>query len=138
MPSNCVTIVGLVALLYALGVAHVAAEETTPLQVQTYGGIPYISGGLGQEELEALRQTSRDYNLKLIFALKDGSFVAEVEVVITDSTGKKVLEAVSHGPWFFTKLPAGKYRVSAQVMGQTRQQTAQVGQQKQTQLQFYW
>jgi hypothetical protein len=78
------------------------------------------------------------YNVKLIFAATAGNYLADVRVLIEDDQGTKVLEALSKGPWFYTKLPSGTYHVLAQAEGRTQRQKAQVTQQKRTQLQFYW
>jgi hypothetical protein len=106
--------------------------------VQTFQGIPYLSGGVSEEERDGLRQVDGDYNVKLIFAAKEGDYFSDVSVTIENNQGKKILEAVSNGPWFYTRLPPGKYTVLAQVKGQTHRQVTEVNQQKQTQLQFYW
>jgi hypothetical protein len=131
-------VIGLALLLLGLKSAGVTAQELSSPQVRTYQGIPYLSGGIGEEERDTLRRLARDYNVQLIFAAKEGYYVSDVHVTIADERGSKVLEAVSEGPWFYTKLPSGKYTIRAQVNGQTQQRVAQVGQQKQTQLQFYW
>jgi hypothetical protein len=80
----------------------------------------------------------RNYDLKLIFATREGNYLSDVNVTIVDEQGRKVLETVSEGPWFYTKLPAGKYKVTAEARGKTHQQAVQVSPQKQTQLQFHW
>jgi hypothetical protein len=80
----------------------------------------------------------RNYDLKLIFATREGNYLSDVNVTIVDEQGRKVLETVSEGPWFYTKLPAGKYKVTAEARGKTYQQVVQVSPQKQTQLQFHW
>ena len=64
--------------------------------------------------------------------------MSDVNVTIVDEQGRKVLETVSDGPWFYTNLPPGKYKVMAQARGKTHQQVVQVSPQKQTQLQFHW
>jgi hypothetical protein len=138
MPYRVGTVIGLTVLLLGLGSWGFPADLPTALQVKTYQGIPYVSGGAGEEERDLLHTLGREYNLKLIFAAKAGNYVSEVSITIANGRGQKVLEAVSEGPWFYTKLPPGTYRVMAQVEGRTQQQVIQVNQQKQTQLQFYW
>jgi hypothetical protein len=103
-----------------------------------YQNVSYLSGGIGEEEREALRQMDREYNVKLIFAAKEGVYLSDVDVTIEDGRGRKVLETVSDGPWFYAKLPPGKYNVVAQVRDQTHKRVIEVGQQKQAQFQFVW
>jgi len=138
MLQRIVTVMALGFLLCGLGSLGYTANVPTSIEVKTYQGIPYISGGVGEEERDMLRQVEGDYNVKLLFAVKEGNYLSDVNVTIEDSQGKKILAAVSLGPLFYTKLPPGKYKVMAQVRGQTHQQVAEVNQHKQTQLQFYW
>ena len=138
MRYRVITAIGLALLFFGLGSVGSAVELASSIQPQTYQGISYLSGGIGEEERDALRQMDREYNVKLIFAAKDGVYVSNVNVTIEDGSGKKVLEAVSDGPWFYAKLPPGKYNVMAQVRGQTHKRVVEVGQQKQAQLQFSW
>jgi hypothetical protein len=112
--------------------------ESFPIQPKQYGNIPYISGGVGLDEREALSQMARDYDLKLSFALTGGNYLGDVAVEVRDTGGRMVLEAVSEGPWFFTKLPPGRYTVSVRVTGKTQQKTVQVSGRGQTVLNFFW
>ena len=138
MRHRVVTVIGLTVLLCGLGSWGFTANMPTSFQVKAYQGIPYVSGGVGVEERDLLHPLGREYNVKLIFAAKEGNYFAEVPIAIVDGRGRKVLDAVSEGPWFYTQLPPGMYSVMAQVGGQTQQRTVQVNQQKQTQLQFHW
>jgi hypothetical protein len=133
----------LVLLLCGLRSAGFTADLSSDFSVQpqperTERGIPYLSGGISEEEREALRLMERDYDLKLIFATRAGNYLSDVQVTIMDEQGRRVLETISAGPWFYTRLPAGKYRVMAEARGKTQQQAVQVSPQKQTQLQFHW
>jgi hypothetical protein len=123
----------------SLGTASSAAV-LTPDQIErkTENGIPYMSGGIGEDELEALRVLGQGDDLKLVFATKEGNYLSDAAVIIKDSNGNRVLAAIAEGPWFYTDLPAGKYLISATIQGATRQQTVHVNSSKQTQLYFYW
>ncbi len=57
------------------------------------------------------------YSLKLIFAERDGPYVAGIDVTIFDEDGKKVVDAFSAGPWLLADLPPGTYRVLAKRKG---------------------
>jgi hypothetical protein len=136
-----ITVISLVLLLDGLQSVGVPAEVLSDLPVQpawTERGIPYLNGGIGTEERDALRHMEREYDVKLIFALSAGNYLSDVSVTIVDAQGRQVLAALSDGPWFYTYLPAGTYTVIAQARGQTRQRVVQVHPPRQTQLQFYW
>ena len=113
-------------------------SESRPLQPKHYGSVPYLSGGIGLDEQEALNQTARDYNLKLSFALTSGNYLADIAVEIRDAGGRVTVQAVSEGPWFFAKLPPGRYTVMVKVMDKTQQKTVQVSGKGQTVFNFFW
>jgi hypothetical protein len=131
--------VGSLVLICAVVCAGFAADPSDfPIKAKSYSGIPYVSGGIGLDEREALTRMSPDYNLKLSFAVTSGNYLGDVPIVIRDAGGKVVLEAVSEGPWFLTKLPPGKYNVTAKLMGQIQQRSVQVSAGGQSQLSFFW
>jgi len=80
--------------------------------------IPYLSGGVGQSSQEELKARQGEFSLKLVFAeRKTGSYLANVGVRIADPQGQTLVDAVSEGPWFLAKLPAGTYQVEATFAG---------------------
>jgi hypothetical protein len=107
-------------------------------QVKTYQGISYVSGGLGLDEGKSTRAMSDTDNLQLRFALRNGNYLGGVHVLIQDDKGKRILEAISDGPLFFTKLPAGNYTVTATALGKTVKRTAHLSSKGQVQLNFTW
>jgi hypothetical protein len=92
-----------------LPIAGIGAENA----VHTAGAVTYVSGGVDDASLDALKANVQKYDLKLVFALKSGAFMSGVKVAISDAKGNPVLDATSDGPWFLAKLPAGSYRVVA-------------------------
>jgi hypothetical protein len=130
----------------ALGItaATFAAAPTEPtdlppeVEVKSYQGIPYLSGGVSEEAREELKAEAEGFNLKLMFATQSGHYLSDVKVSVQEAGGQTVLEAVSQGPWLYTKLPSGKYTVMAEAQGKVQQQTAQVGGKERTELRFYW
>ncbi len=39
------------------------------------------------------------------------AYLAKVTVRIEDPSGRRLLDAQSDGPWFFVKMPKGKYKL---------------------------
>ena len=106
------------------------ANAQAPLpQPQVQGTVTYLNGGAGDEEVQFVKQSMKDYSLALAFA-RAGSpraeYVASVTLTIKDSKGATVFEAPSVGPYLLLKLPAGSYSVTAsyQSQAQTRPVTA--------------
>ena len=101
-----------------LGLASLAPVATAnDAIVRTTGGVTYVSGGVGEESIGQLSALSKDFNLKLVFALKSGDYLSGVGVAIADASGKTLLNATSDGPWFLTKLPSGNYKIVATFAG---------------------
>jgi hypothetical protein len=101
------------AMLLAAGAAHAQA-------VRKAGDITYLSGGVGKPEREQIKALEKDFNLKLVFSVADGKFLANVRVVVSDAQGRKLLEHVADGPFFLARLPAGEYSVAATFGGKTQ------------------
>jgi hypothetical protein len=68
-----------------------------------------MSGGIGEESMRDLVLRKHAYNLKFVFTLLEGDYVADVAVNIADEAGRKVLEHVANGPVLLARLPAGRY-----------------------------
>ena len=90
--------------------------------------VEFMTGGVGLGERQAMEEKARDYNLKLVFAIIQGNYLADIPVTIAKrGTGEKVLETVTNGPWLFAKLPHGWYVVKATHAGQEKSRTLHVG-----------
>lgn len=110
----------------------------TMQQKQSDSGVPYVSGGIGEDERSALNAAAANYNLKLIFADKSGGhYLSDVKVSIKGAKGASVLDAVADGPWFLTKLPPGAYKVTAVAGDQQQTRSVTVGK-KQSKVDFYF
>jgi len=136
--TNLKRITAAVALLLAsaalVPVAYTADEEA----VRSSGGISYVSGGVGAASTDRLSALAKDFNLKLVFALKSGDYVSGVDVTIADAAGKTLLKANSEGPWFLTRLPAGNFKIAATLDGKTETRTVAVGAEKLRTVDFRW
>ena len=115
-----------------------AEVPATPLMVKDYEGVSYVSGGIGLDEREAMSAIAGQFNLKIVFALKEGNYLADASVLIKDAQEKTVLEAVSDGPWFYAKLPPGKYSVTATMMEKAHTESVQLKPAGHSVLHFYW
>jgi hypothetical protein len=130
----------LLVLLAGIGLAAGPARADEPsLDVKTVGNISYVSGGVGVSERQALDQVKSQYNLHLLFAYsKSGAFLAGVRVRIAKASGAEVLDAVSAGPYFYARLPAGHYRVSADNAGKVQTKSVTVPANGRVSENFYW
>lgn len=113
----------LIAMSPGFQAAH---SETTFIEEGFVNGIRYMTGGVGSEERAAMEQMAKDYDSKLVFALTTGEYLANVEVIIRESGGKILLDAVSDGPLFFADLPPGQYEITASYKNQRKFRTVKV------------
>ncbi|GAB7540608.1 hypothetical protein [Cupriavidus sp. 8B] len=87
----------------------------TPLQVQEMNGITYVSGGIGDDEVKAIRSMAGRFNVRLgFYNAKGGEALSDVTVSVVDSNGKQRLRVVSSGPLLYMQLPAGAYTLRAE------------------------
>jgi hypothetical protein len=97
----------------------------------------FVSGGVGISSQEALKSREREFNLKLVFTLAEGNYVADVDVAIRDASGRTVLTHSAPGPLLLAKLPRGTYTVNATYEGRMQSRRVSVGEGLVT-TQFRW
>ncbi|MDX2074477.1 MAG: hypothetical protein SFX19_08975 [Alphaproteobacteria bacterium] len=87
------------------------AIPALPLQVMTQNSISYLSGGIGDEEIEQLRAQEEGYNLRLLITEQSGEFVSGTVMTLKTLSGEVLLMVNEAGPWVYARVPAGKYIV---------------------------
>ena len=107
------------------------------LQAQQQGNITFVSGGAGTEDRDALRQVESQYNLRLLFAARNGDYLANVAVTLSDARGNAVLDTIAEGPIFYARVPAGRYRLTVSNQGQSQSRDISIGNGAVRQ-DFYW
>lgn len=137
MQKTTIVFASLILLVSGLWSTIVPAQDE-PLQRREYQGVPYMSGGISQEERAQFLSAAPDFNLKLVFAERTGSYLADVAVVVTDRKGRKVLELPAEGPLVLAKLPAGEYRVAVAANGQEQVRNMHVPATGQRAMVFRW
>lgn len=124
------------ALLASLWTTSATAANVPAGQAATPA---YISGGVGDEELAEMRSRAKEFNLRLLFAEKQtGSYMAGVKVTIESAGGGKVLDAQADGPLFYTNLPSGNYRITAEANGQKQSRTIAIPKNASREWSVYW
>jgi len=83
-------------------------------------GIAYVTGGVGQDEVAALRGLASRYNMRATFTTGSGEYLSGVAVQVSRSDGTVVFNATSDGPYLFARLPQGRYRLTASLDGAQR------------------
>lgn len=126
------------ALLILLLASSFALTQTAYAQYSDGGGLPqelhqgdltFVTGGVGLDESQALRQAAPHWPLAMRFTGSGSDYLADVHVHITDAGGNAVLQADSRGPYMLVKLHPGRYTVQATYEGhdETRSVTLKRG-----------
>lgn len=89
-----------------------ATEAVLPV-AQTANGVSYITGGVGDEELAAIKAEEHNYNVHVLLSSTGGEYMSEATIRFLDSSNAEILRVDDVGPFFYTTLPAGTYRVEA-------------------------
>lgn len=107
-----------------LGTALSAAESSVTLSDGAYA-----SGGIGNEEQQALQDRKNSYNLRLTFAQsRTGEYLAGLEIAIERLDRRRTFGPYQDcGPLFYARLEPGLYRVSATYEGVVRTKTVRIG-----------
>jgi hypothetical protein len=90
-------------------------------------GIGILSGGIGQDGQEEMLRVAKTYNVHVLFATRQGAYLADIPFTVTDQKGNQVAAAMSDGPWLYLKLPPGSYQISAQLHGASQSRKVKVG-----------
>lgn len=93
------------------------------LAIGAQAEVPFLTGGIGSEEREQIQSLKDNYNLQVKAAYTTGHYLADVELVISNADGIELLTATTEGPFFYAKLPAGNYAVTARFEGQEQKAT---------------
>jgi len=112
-----------VVLAALTSLSSVARAQDVPMPTeQVLGDVPYLNGGVGEEEVQFIKQTMKDYTLRFAFSRAGtprAEYVANVAVTITDAKGTNLFELAAAGPYLLLKLPPGRYSVTATYENQT-------------------
>ncbi|MHA7680580.1 hypothetical protein [Cupriavidus sp. PET2-C1] len=101
----------LVALLASPG-AH-----ATDLARQTIGPVSYVCGGVGEDEQQAIKSESKDFDMGLLFTEgARGEYLSDVAITLSRN-GVEVASFRSSGPRCLIKAPRATYQVVATYNG---------------------
>jgi len=118
----------MLALLTVAGAASAAEMATLPPE-SAQGAVKYITGGIGYDEAEAMRQAVGRYPLAIELAARAAPrdvYLADVQVAIRDRSGKTVLATTTQGPFLLASLPPGRYTIDAETGGASQQKSVTV------------
>jgi hypothetical protein len=129
----------LVAFFGFISLTSVAEETMQSSDVMR--STDYVSGGIGESELELMQNLAKDFDLELVFVQKLKNveqYIADVNVKIEDANHNLVIEAVADGPFMFVNLVKGKYFVTTEYKGVSKAKRIDVYSNKHQRVVFWW
>jgi hypothetical protein len=142
-----------VALLAASGIATVQAEQGGAHGMSGSGTVTArvsdrnaervdpsaVAGGVGINARARLSdEAAADHNVKMVFSLDTGNYVADVHIKVADSSGRPVIDGIAKGPWLYARLPAGTYTATATYRDETVEERVSIGRSGQRVAYFRW
>ncbi|HYM48338.1 MAG TPA: hypothetical protein VES91_07640 [Burkholderiaceae bacterium] len=97
-----------------LGGALLAASLAVAAAIvegQTANDRRYVVGGIGQGEVEQLKQIADKYSLQMIVSSRAGAYLADMHVRIMGANSQKILDTQLNAPWLLVDLMPGNYTV---------------------------
>ena len=108
-------------LLILAASSSIAAAQTRTLEPGFSNGVPYLSGGIGDEELEEIDRARSSYNTRLVLSEASGSYVSNVTLTVATVLGEPIVSLSSAGPLVLLQLPPGSYLITSRYDGRTVQ-----------------
>lgn len=91
-------------------------------------GIPYLTGGISADEVDAIRPYLSQFNLRVIFSEgTSGRSITDVNVNLYDTEGKLVFRLAGAQPQLLLNIPAGTYTILASYNGDKQRHKFSIG-----------
>ena len=110
--------------------------QTAPAPIAR-NGVTYITGGIGEDEVQAFRAAATRYNMRITLASKSGHYLSDVDIKIT-SGQRDVLSVRTEGPFLFVSAQPGRYQIVAQDRHLTETKQVVVPARGGVDIHFYW
>lgn len=94
-----------------------AQAASAPVAMQ---GVTYLTGGIGEDDVQQLRAAAAKYNLRVTFASKTGAYLSDVDVSVSTESKRDVLSIRTDGPLLFVQVPPGRYILAANYAGKAQ------------------
>jgi hypothetical protein len=100
-----------VSVCASVAMTLATAASAALFEGRTTDGRPFLTGGIGIEEVDAIRQRANEYSLQLVVAASSGAYLADQTVKIWNARNEPVLDGSLNAPWLLVDLPPGSYRI---------------------------
>jgi hypothetical protein len=106
---------------------------------QSEQGISYITGGISEDEADALKRYVKQFNLRVIFSEgASGRSITDVNVSIYNTQGQLVFSVNEAQPQLMLNLPNGTYTIGALYNGDKQSHKFTISSDKQKKIILNW
>ena len=130
-------IMSVTAAVFAMTLHSSTVLANDPPEIKQTGAISYVTGGIGDEERDAMRAVQHDYNLHVLSAGASGAYPGDTHIVISDNRGHELL-STDADPLFYAQLKSGHYVVEESSAGQSKKQAIVIADNKPVSTTFRW
>ncbi len=100
-------------------ISNTAFSEQPKKMLSPKNAMPYMTGGIGEEDVAVMRSHAKQYTLNFLFSEgTSGRSVTDVNVNIYNEQSESVFRIVGSKPMLYVNLPAGTYTILANNAGQ--------------------
>lgn len=104
-------------------------------------GISYISGGVGEEESQAILAEAKQWPLLLELSQLEngrGVWIFGAKIKILNSQNQVIFDAQADGPYILINLAVGQYQIEASYLGVTQKRSVNVQASAPQKLAIFW
>lgn len=104
-------------------------------------GISYISGGVGEEESQAILAEAKQWPLLLELSQLEngrGVWIFGAKIKILNSQNQVIFDAQADGPYILINLAVGQYQIEASYLGVSQKRSVNVQASAPQKLAIFW
>lgn len=104
-------------------------------------GISYISGGVGEEESQAILTESKQWPLLLELSQLEngrGVWIFGAKIKILNAMNQVIFDAQADGPYILINLTAGQYQIEASYQGSIQKKSVLIQGSRLQKLAIFW
>ncbi len=127
--------------LLAVGVVIFSVGHAQIPDTQLSRGISYISGGVGEEESQAILAEAKRWPLLVELSQLEngrGVWIFGAMIKILNSQNQVIFDAQADGPYILINLAVGQYQIEASYLGVTQKRSVNAQASAPQKLAIFW
>ena len=127
--------------LFAVGAVIFSVGHAQIPDTQHSQGVSYISGGVGEEESQAILAEAKQWPLLLELSQLEngrGVWIFGAKIKILNSQNQVIFDSQADGPYILINLAVGQYQIEASYLGVTQKRSVNVQASAPQKLAIFW